>query len=480
MALQLVARQLTKESAVNATSDPNALSADLLVRDADVLVTMTGQEVPGGWVAITDGLVSGVGRPGGEPAAAEVISASGSLVTPGLINTHHHIYQNLTRALAPIINADFWEWLTTLYKIWTRLDEEAVYVSTVVGLTELALGGCTTTTDHLYVHPRANLIDAEIKAAQEVGFRFHPTRGSMSLSEKDGGLPPEEIVQDDDEILADSERLVKTYHDAGANSMLRIALAPCSPFSVTPGLMQRTAELAERLDVRLHTHLLEDPGELTYCQSTFGRSSMEHFEEVGWGTDRAWVAHCVYPTEPEVAKLGEWHTGIAHCPSANSLYSKSIAPIRALRGAGAKVGLGCDGSSSADHMSLWLEARMALLLARVKDGPSAMTARDVLEIATTGSAACLGREDGLGTLRPGAPGDVVVWSLDEVAFAGAHTDLVEAWLRCGPVRARDTIVNGRVLVRQGVPQFDKLHDALAGHRRISREWQRSVAPLIGA
>jgi cytosine/adenosine deaminase-related metal-dependent hydrolase len=453
---------------------------DLLVRDADVLVTMAGGEIPGGWVGISDGVVSGVGKPGTEPAAAEVISANGSLVTPGLINTHHHIYQNLTRSFAPIINADFWEWLTTLYKVWARLDEEAVYVSTVVGLTELALGGCTTTTDHLYVHPRSNLIDAEIKAARELGFRFHPTRGSMSLSRKDGGLPPDEVVQDDDEILADSERLVKTYHDPNAGAMVRIALAPCSPFSVTPALMQRTAELADRLDVRLHTHLLEDPGELSYCRRTFGCSSMEHFEQVGWGSDRAWVAHCVYPTEAEVSRLGGWRTGIAHCPSANSLYSKSIAPVRALRKAGAPVGLGCDGSSSADHASLWLEARTALLLARVKDGPAAMNARDVLEIATIGSAACLGREDGLGMLRVGAPGDVVVWSLDEIAFAGAHTDLVEAWLRCGPVRARHTIVNGKLLVRDGVPQSDMLHEALVAHRRISREWQRTVAPLVRA
>jgi cytosine/adenosine deaminase-related metal-dependent hydrolase len=461
-------------------TDPALTSVDLLVRDADVLVTMAGEEIPRGWVAITDGAVTGVGKPGTEPPAVEVISASGALVTPGLINTHHHIYQNLTRSLASITSADFWEWLTTLYKVWARIDEEAVYVSTVVGLTELALGGCTTSTDHLYVHPRPKLIDAEIKAAQDLGFRFHPTRGSMSLSQKNGGLPPDEVVQDDDEILADSERLVKTYNNPRPNSMLRIALAPCSPFSVTSSLMKRTAELAERLDVRLHTHLLEDLGELSYCEQTFGCSSMDHFEEVGWGSDRSWVAHCVYPTEAEVSRLGKWNTGVAHCPSANSLYSRSIAPVRALRDAGARVGLGCDGSSSADHASLWLEARTALLLARLKEGPAAMTARDVLEIATVGSAACLGYTDGLGTLQAGAPGDVVVWSLDEVAFAGAHTDLVEAWLRCGPVRARDTIVNGRLLVRDGVPQFQDLHEALVAHRRISREWQRDVAPLVGS
>ncbi len=465
---------------MSTTVHPSGGGPDLLIRDADVLATMAGEEIPGGWVAISDGVIVGVGKPGAEPSAKEVISASGCLVTPGLINTHHHIYQNLTRSFAPIINADFWEWLQTLYKVWSRIDEEAVYVSTVVGLTELALGGCTTTTDHLYVHPRPNLIDAEIKAASDLGFRFHPTRGSMSLSKKDGGLPPDEVVQDDDEILSDCERLIKTYHDPGANSMLRIALAPCSPFSVTPSLMQRTAELAEHLDVRLHTHLVEDRGELSYCLSTFGHSSIQHFEEVGWGTDRAWVAHCVFPTDEEVIRLGKWHTGIAHCPSANSLYSGSIAPVRALRDAGARVGLGCDGSSSADHMSLWLEARTALLLARIKEGPAAMTARDVLQIATVGSAACLGREDGLGTLRPGAPGDVVVWNLDEVAFAGVHTDLVEGFLRCGPVRARDTIVSGRLLVRDGVPLSNKLHDAVAAHRRISREWQGAAGPLFGS
>lgn len=465
---------------MSAPPESTRVSVDLLVRDAELLVTVAGDEIAGGWVGISDGRVSGVGKPGTEPAATEVIQANGSLVTPGLINTHHHIYQNLTRSFAPIINVNLFDWLRTLYKIWARLDEEAVYVSTVVGLTELALGGCTTTTDHLYVHPRPNLIDAEIAAAREMGFRFHPTRGSMSLSEKDGGLPPDDVVQDDDEILADSERLVKACHDPGANAMLRIALAPCSPFSVTPSLMRRTAELAEKLDVRLHTHLLEDPEELSYCEKAFGCSSMEHFEQVGWGSDRAWVAHCIYPTAEEVVRLGRWHTGVAHCPSANSLYGKSIAPIRSLRNAGARVGLGCDGSSSADHASLWLEARTALLLGRLLGGPSAMTARDVLEIATVGSAACLGREDGLGSLQAGAPGDLTVWSLDEVAFAGAHTDLVEAWLRCGPVRARHTIVNGRVLVRDGVPQWAGLQESLSSHRRISREWQGVAGSPFGA
>src|SRR6266581_2304628 len=268
---------------------------DLLVRDAERLVTMTGEEIVGGWVAVTEGLVAAVGDAGSEPAAVEVMSARGCLVTPGLINTHHHIFQNLTRSFAPAVNATLFDWLSTLYPVWSRLDEEAAYVSAWIGLAELALGGCTTTTDHLYVHPRGSgdLISAEITAARELGVRFHPTRGSMSLSEKDGGLPPDSVVQDDDEILADSERLVARHHDPSWGAMVRIALAPCSPFSVTPGLMRATAELAERLDVRLHTHLAEDPDEDRYAAETFGKRTIEHFEDVGWGSDRAWVAHCI-------------------------------------------------------------------------------------------------------------------------------------------------------------------------------------------
>src|SRR5262249_43524592 len=238
---------------------------DLLVHDAERLVTMTGDEIVGGWAAVTDGLVAAVGDAGSEPAAAQVLSARGCLVTPGLINTHHHIFQDLTRAFPPAVNATPFDWRSTLYPVWSRLEEEAAYVSAWIGLAELALGGCTTTSDHLYVHPRPKLIDAEIAAAREVGLRFHPTRGSMSLSQKDGGLPPDSVVQDDDEILADSERLIASYHDPSPGSMLRITLAPCSPFSVSPELMRATAELAGRYGVRLHTHLAEDPDEDRFC-----------------------------------------------------------------------------------------------------------------------------------------------------------------------------------------------------------------------
>src|SRR4051794_16776542 len=271
-----------------------ATRADLLVTDAELVATVdeARREIPGGWVAVTDGAISGLGGPSDpRPDAVRTLDARGCLVTPGLVNTHHHLYQNLTRAFAPALTGGLFDWLVTLYPLWARLDEEGAYVSAYVGLTELALGGCTTSTDHLYVHPRGagDLIAAEIAAAGDLGVRFHPTRGSMSLSVKDGGLPPDSVVQDDDEILADSERLVAAHHDPTWGAMVRIALAPCSPFSVTPELMRATAELAERLDVRLHTHLAEDPDEDTFATQTFGKRTIDHFEDVGWGSDRVWV-----------------------------------------------------------------------------------------------------------------------------------------------------------------------------------------------
>ncbi|QYG93145.1 8-oxoguanine deaminase [Iamia sp. SCSIO 61187] len=450
--------------------------ADLLVAGADLVATVDDErrEIAGGWVAITDGLVSGVGGPGTEPAAARTLRADGCLVTPGLINTHHHIYQNLTRSHRPATKATLFGWLTTLYPLWSRLDEEAAYLSAWVGLAELALGGCTTSTDHLYVHPKGggDLISAEIRAAVELGMRFHPTRGSMSLSQKDGGLPPDSVVQSDDEILADSERLVGLHHDPSWGAMVRIALAPCSPFSVTPSLMQQTAELAERLDVRLHTHLAEDPDEDTFAMETFGRRTIEQFEEVGWGTDRSWVAHCIYPNADEIARMGRWGTGVAHCPSSNMMIGGGgIAPVSDFRAAGVPVGLGCDGSASTDSASLWMEARNALLLGRMRGGPESTGARDALEIATRGSAACLGRAGELGELTVGAAGDLVCWPLEGIAFAGAITDPVEAWLRCGPVAARHTVVAGRAVVEDGQLVPPGVEDVLRRHTAVAEAMQ---------
>jgi cytosine/adenosine deaminase-related metal-dependent hydrolase len=449
---------------------PPPTTVDLLVTGAELVVTMDAErrELPGGWVACRDGFVTAVGGAGDPPPPADrTLRADGCLVTPGLVNTHHHIYQNLTRSYAPATSASLFDWLTTLYPRWALLDEEASYLSAWVGLAELALGGCTTSTDHLYVHPAAggDLLGAEIAAARELGMRFHPTRGSMSLSRKDGGLPPDEVVQDDDTILAASEDAVARHHDPAPGAMVQVALAPCSPFSVTPGLMRRTAELAERLDVRLHTHLAEDPDEDTYCLETYGRRPIEHFEDCGWGTGRSWVAHCIYPNEAEIARMAGWGTGVAHCPSSNMLIGGGgIAPVRDYLDAGVPVGLGCDGSASTDSASLWLEARGALLLARQRGGPTSFGARDALELGTRGSAACLGREGELGVLAPGAAADLVAWKLGGLAYAGALTDPVEAWLRCGPTAAHHTVVAGHPLVEDGELRAQGLDDILARHR----------------
>jgi len=459
---------------VTATDPP----ADLVVSGAALVATLDAArtEVPGGWVAVRDGRVAAIGGPGHEPEAARVVRADGCLVTPGLVNTHHHIYQNLTRAFRPATRSNLFWWLTALYPVWSRLDEEAAYVSAWVGLAELALGGCTTSTDHLYVHPRGggDLITAEVRAAQELGMRFHPTRGSMSRSQKDGGLPPDEVVQDADEILSDSERLVKLHHDPAPGAMVRIALAPFSPFSVDDRLMRATAELAERLDVRLHTHLAEDADEDKYCLEVYGRRPIEHFEDVGWGGARAWVAHCICPNPAEVERLGRWGTGVAHCPSSNLILGGGLAPIGELRAAGVPVGLGCDGSASADSASLWLEARTAMLLGKLRHGAASTGARDALEVATLGGAACLGREGEIGVLTPGAAADLVCWPLEGVAFAGALSDPVEAWLRCGPVAARHTMVAGRLVVEDGRLVHPGVEDMLRRHRAIAEEWQRGT------
>ncbi|UNT00153.1 amidohydrolase family protein [Streptomyces tubbatahanensis] len=446
---------------------------DTLIRDAETVVTMAGDEIPGGWVALSGGTVAATGRAGEEPAATRTLSARGALVTPGLINTHHHIFQNLTRAYAPATGYELFDWLKALYPLWAAVDEEAVEVSTWVGLAELALGGCTTTTDMLYAHPRPRLIDAQIRAARDVGLRFHPARGALDLSEKDGGPAPEQLTESVEEILADSERLVHTYHDPAPGSMLRIALAPSTQAAVTERLMVETARLAERLDVRLHTHLAESLGEEEYCRETFGRRPVEQFEHVGWGSDRAWVAHFIFTEPQERERLGRWGTVVAHCPGSTMMLGAGAASLPALRDAGVTVGLGCDGSASTDHASLWLEARTALTGARERGGAGAATARDILRAATVDAAACLGREDGLGSLAPGAPADVVVWDLDEFAFAGAHTDPVEAWLRCGPVRPRHTLVQGHPLVEDGALTLPhtRTHDMLTTHAHHARRIQ---------
>jgi cytosine/adenosine deaminase-related metal-dependent hydrolase len=444
--------------------------ADLVIANARAVATMDAarRELAGGWVAITGGLVDAVGT-GQAPAATTVLDATDCLVTPGLVNTHHHLFQNLTRAYPPMTDKPLFGWLQSLYPIWRGLDTEGAYLSAWVGLAELALSGCTTSTDHLYLHPHGagDLLTAEIEAALDLGVRFHPTRGSMSLSEKDGGLPPDDVVADDDDILAASEEAVLRHHDRRHGAMTRVALAPCSPFTVTESLMVRSAELAERLDVRLHTHFAENAEDDEFSRRQFGCRPTEYLERTGWMTERAWLAHCVMPEPDEVARLGRAGVGVAHCPSSNLILSSGIAPVVALRAAGVAVGLGVDGSSSADAASLWLEARQAMLLAKLRDGAASATARTALEMATLGGAACLGRAGELGVLEAGAVGDVAVWSLTGPSFAGAVADPVEAWLRCGPAFARHTVVHGRPVVRDGALVHPDVEDRLRAHRIVA-------------
>jgi 8-oxoguanine deaminase len=445
---------------------------DILIRNA-YLYLDRDTEIDGGWIALAAGRVAAAGGAADPaPAAARTIDAGGRLVTPGLVNTHHHMYQNLTRAFAPAINGSLFQWLQTLYPVWAGLEAEDVYLSTYIGVVELLMGGCTTSSDHMYVHPVPGLIDAQVTAATELGFRFMATRGSMTRSVEDGGLPPASVVQDHDTIMADAERLISAYHDPQPGAMTRIALAPCSPFSVSEQIMVSSAELSAKHGVRLHSHLAEDHDEDTYCLETYGCRPVEYFERVGWANDRAWVAHFIYPSDDEVARLAAAGVGATQCPSSNMMIGHGSMDAMKMRSMGLTVGLGCDGSASTDSASLWMEARNALLLGRLRNGPAAMAARDALDMATRGSAACLGWDDEIGHLRPGACADLVVWETHPVALAGALTDPVEGWLRTGPARAWHTLVAGQVLVEEGVPTAAALEDILVRHRAAATRLQQ--------
>lgn len=456
---------------IGSVDDP----VDLVVRGARLVATMDDdrREIAGGWVAVTDGLVAALGD-GAPPAARRTLDATDCLVTPGLVNTHHHLFQNLTRAYPPMTSQPLFGWLQSLYPLWRALDADAAYLSAWVGLAELALSGCTTSTDHLYLHPHGagDLLGAEIEAASDLRLRFHPTRGSMSLSEKDGGLPPDDVVDDDDAILAASEEAVARFHDPSHGSMVQVALAPCSPFSVTESLMVRSAELAARLGVRLHTHFAENREDDEFSLARYGCRPTEYLERTGWLTDRAWLAHCVMPNDDEVGRLGAAGVGVAHCPSSNLILSSGIAPVTALRKAGVPVGLGVDGSSSADAASLWLEARQAMLLAKLRDGAAAGTGRISLEMATRGGATCLGRSGELGELSVGAVADLAVWPLTGPRFAGALADPIEAWVRCGPVSAWHTVVAGHPVVEDGELTHPDTPDRLTAHRAAAARVQR--------
>ncbi|PRZ14942.1 amidohydrolase family protein [Nesterenkonia sandarakina] len=440
--------------------------------DAQQQALEAGREIDGGWIALDAGRVMSAGpSTQAAPLADRVIDAGGRLVTPGLVNTHHHMYQNLTRAFAPAINGTLFQWLTTLYPRWAALDEESTYLSTYVACAELLLSGCTTSSDHMYVHPTPNLIDAQITATTEIGFRFMANRGSMTRSVEDGGLPPKSVVQDEDTILADSERLISTFHDPAPGAMTRVALAPCSMFSVSESIMRATAELAEKHDVRLHTHLAEDKDEDTYALEVYGRRPVEYFEDVGWATPRSWVAHYVYGTEEENRRLAAAGVSATQCPSSNMIICGDAADAKALRSMGMSVGIGCDGSASADSANLWMETRGALLLARHRGGPAAFSAREALNMATLGSAANLGWADEIGHLRPGACADLVMWESAPLSQTGAFTDPVEAWVRSGPARAWHSFVDGKALIESGELKLAGLENILPRHRAAARTMQ---------
>ena len=447
----------------------------LLLKNIHTLVTMDAarRELPDGALFVRDGVIEAAGALETMPAqtADEVLDLSNHVVLPGLVNTHHHMYQSLTRVLAQ--DLELFGWLKTLYPIWSRLTGEAVYVSAKLAMAELMLSGCTTSSDHLYIYPNDVELEDEIRAAQEIGIRFHAARGSMSLGESLGGLPPDSVVEDEDAILRDTRRLIEAHHDASRYAMLRVVVAPCSPFSVSTDLMRESAALARSYGVRLHTHLAENQNDVDYSVQVFGQRPGDYADAVGWVGEDVWHAHCVKLNHDEIQLFGRTGTGVCHCPSSNMRLASGIAPVRQMRDAGVRVGLGVDGSASNDSGHLLTEARLAMLLQRVAQGPAAMTARESLELATLGGAAVLGRDD-IGALTPGMAADIIAYRLDAVAFAGAQHDPLAALVFCQPGQVDLSIINGRVVVRDGhlqtvdVPVLVEQHNRLS-HRLIRGE-----------
>ncbi len=406
-------------------------------------------EHPDGHVVCVDGVVVAVGDGAADASwRGPRVNAHGCLVTPGLVNTHHHLYQWVTRGFA--VYGTLFEWLTTLYPVWGQLDEDTTRTAATGALATLALSGCTTTTDHHYVFPAGggDLLAAEIDAARTVGLRFHPTRGSMDLGQSQGGLPPDSVVEDIDTILAASDSAIARFHDPSPDSMLRIALAPCSPFSVTADLLRTSAELARERGVRLHTHLCETLDEEAYCREHFGSTPVEHMESLGWLGPDVWYAHAVHLDDASIAKMAATGTGAAHCPSSNARLGSGIARVRDLRDAGVPVGLGVDGAASNEYASLWEEVRHAVLFARARGGPQALTVRDALDLATTGGTRVLGRQDEIGSLEVGKQADLAVWDLSTLGHVDV-ADPVAALVLGGPPPLRLLLVRGEAVVSGG-------------------------------
>jgi cytosine/adenosine deaminase-related metal-dependent hydrolase len=430
------------------------------------IVTMddAGTELAGGWVRIEDGFVAEIGS-GQPPEPGEDLA--GAVITPALINTHHHLFQTLTRARAQ--EADLFTWLKELYPVWARLDAEAEYAAARTGLAELALSGCGTVFDHHYVFPRGEdgLIEAEVEAARGLGVRIVASRGSMDLGESDGGLPPDGLVEELDEVLADTERLA-ALHETGPDARVQLAVAPCSPFSVTGRLMTESAELARRLELPLHTHLAETAEEEAYCQELYGCRPVEYLERLGWLAGDVWCAHCVHLDDGDVGKLAATGTGAAHCPTSNLRLGAGVAPVRRLLDAGGRVGLGVDGSASNERGDLLFEVKQSLLVARGREGPAAMTARQALWLATRGGAALLGRDD-LGTIEPGRCADLAVWRTDVLELAGA-SDPVAGLVLSAPHRVDRLLVGGDDVVRNGRLVRASEEEIAQEHRRQAEKF----------
>jgi cytosine/adenosine deaminase-related metal-dependent hydrolase len=411
-----------------------------------VVMDDAGTEHESGWLLIDDGFVGAIGS-GSPPAADETIDLHGAVVTPGFVNSHHHLFQTLTRGRAQ--DADLFTWLHELYPYWARLDAEAEHAAARAGLAELALSGCTTVFDHHYVFPRGRdgLIEAEVEAARELGLRIVASRGSMDLGESDGGLPPDDLVEELDSVLAETERLAAALHEPGRGARVQIAVAPCSPFSVTTRLMEESAALARRLGLPLHTHLAETVEEEAYCRELYGCTPVEYLERLGWLAGDVWCAHCVHLSERDIAVFGRTGTGVAHCPTSNLRLGAGVAPVRELMDADVRVGLGVDGSASNERGDLSLEMKQALLVARGRGGPGAMNAREAMRLATRGGASLLGRDD-LGSLEPGECADFAVWKLNRLELSGV-SDPVACLVLAAPHRPDEVYVAGRPVVAGG-------------------------------
>lgn len=423
----------------------------------DISFLMTGdvhrRELEDAYVIVDDNIITaiGSGTPLLDAPADRIISGSRMLMMPGFVNTHHHLYQTLFRNVPQVEHAKLFDWLTFLYEHWKYIDEEAVYTSAQVGICEMLKTGVTTTTDHLYLYPYGNnaIFDAEIRAARDIGVRFHPTRGSMSLSKKDGGLPPDSVVQTDEEILVESERVIHQYHDRGRYAMTRIGLAPCSPFSVTTDLMKQTAALAEKEDVLIHTHLAETQDEEEFCLQTFGFRPVDYMEEVNWLTPRSWFAHIVWASDADISKLSEHECGMAYCPASNMRLGSGIAPVTVMKQTNMRIGIGVDGSASNDTNSFIGEVRLATLLQRVKYGADALTSREALTMASMGGARVLRMDSDIGSIEVGKAADLIMWDLDTLEFAGGLHDPFTAPVMCDAKQVSLNMVNGKVLIENG-------------------------------